>query len=121
MHSYEIKPNLQKILNKLSKKDKNLYEQVLKKISEITDSSDVEHYKNLRYNMMKNTSVVGAFLIFYTVLIAVLLIFSLGSPVLLGQVSSETDPIFSVRILDFQSPVDLGGFLEFFYAFSSIL
>lgn len=33
MYSYEIKPTLKRVLNKLSKKDKNLYEQVLKKIS----------------------------------------------------------------------------------------
>lgn len=51
MYSYEIIPYLQKTLNKLSKKDKNLYEQVLKKIEEVIKSSDVEHYKNLRYDM----------------------------------------------------------------------
>lgn len=44
-------PTLQKILNKLSKKDKSLYEQVMKKIEEIINSPDVEHYKNLRYDM----------------------------------------------------------------------
>ena len=66
MHSYEIKPSLQKILNKLSKKDKNLYEQVLKKISEITDSSDVEHYKNLRYNMKDSKRVhIGHFILVF--------------------------------------------------------
>jgi len=51
MTSYEVIPYLQKILNKLSKRDKNLYEQVLAKINEVINSQDVEHYKNLRYNM----------------------------------------------------------------------
>lgn len=57
MYSYELKPNLQKILTKLSKKDKNLYEQVLKKIDEIINTYDVEHYKNLRYNMKDSKRV----------------------------------------------------------------
>ncbi|MEK6906564.1 MAG: hypothetical protein AABW81_03010 [Nanoarchaeota archaeon] len=51
MYLYEVIPYLQKILNKLSKKDKSLYEQVLKKIEEIINFPDVEHYKNLRYDL----------------------------------------------------------------------
>lgn len=51
MYNYEIQPSLQKILNKLSKKDKSLYEQIINKIEEIINSGDVEHYKNLKYNM----------------------------------------------------------------------
>ena len=38
-------------MRKLSKKDKSLYEQLLKKIDEIKKCNDVEHYKNLRYNL----------------------------------------------------------------------
>ncbi len=51
MYAYEIIPSLQKVLNKLSKKNNALFEQVLKKISEVINSGDVEHYKNLRYDM----------------------------------------------------------------------
>ena len=51
MHKFEIKPGLYKKLVKLSKKDKKAYEAVIKKINEILNSSDIEHYKNLRYNM----------------------------------------------------------------------
>ena len=51
MYNYEILPNLISILNKLSKKDKVLYEQVFKKIKEVINSSDVEHYKNLRHDL----------------------------------------------------------------------
>jgi mRNA interferase RelE/StbE len=66
MYSYEIKPFLQKILNKLSKKDKNLYEQVLKKIEEIINSYDVGHYKNLRYNLKEFKRVhIGSFVLVF--------------------------------------------------------
>jgi YafQ family addiction module toxin component len=51
MNDYEIKPTLQKILNKLSKKDFALYKQVLKKIEEIVNSFNIENYKNLRHNL----------------------------------------------------------------------
>ncbi|MEK6928816.1 MAG: addiction module toxin RelE [Nanoarchaeota archaeon] len=62
MYYYEIKPNLQKILIKLSKKDKDLYEQVIKKIDEIINAYDIKHYKNLRYNMKDSKRVhVGHF------------------------------------------------------------
>lgn len=48
MTSYEIKPGLKKILNKLSKKNKETYEQILEKIKEIISCEDINHYKNLR-------------------------------------------------------------------------
>ncbi len=51
MFNYKISKNLDKILLKLSKKNKKLYEQILKKIHEVINSSDPEHYKNLRYNL----------------------------------------------------------------------
>lgn len=51
MKSYEILPHLQSIINKLSKRNKQLCEQILSKIQEVITSEDVEHYKNLRYDM----------------------------------------------------------------------
>ena len=51
MREFEIKPELDKKLVKLSKKDKSSYEAVMNKIQEIVDSPNVEHYKNLRYDM----------------------------------------------------------------------
>lgn len=67
MYSYEIKPSLQKILTKLSKKDKSLYEQVLKKIEEIINAYDIEHYKNLRYAMKDSKRVhVGQFVLVFS-------------------------------------------------------
>ena len=66
MLSYEILPNLQKILNKLSKKDKEVYRQVLKKIEEVISSPDVERYKNLRYDMKDKKRVhVGHFVLVF--------------------------------------------------------
>ena len=51
MYLYEIKPSLQKILSKLSKKDKILYGHILKKIEEVISAYDIEHYKNLKYDL----------------------------------------------------------------------
>ena len=66
MLSYEILPNLQKILNKLSKKDALVYRQVLKKIEEVINSPDVEYYKNLRYDMKDKKRVhVGHFVLVF--------------------------------------------------------
>jgi YafQ family addiction module toxin component len=66
MYSYEIIPYLQKTLNKLSKKDKNLYGQVLEKIEAVINSSDVEHYKNLRYDMKDKKRVhIGHFVLVF--------------------------------------------------------
>ena len=45
MYDYEVMPELQRILNKLSKKDKVIYRQVIKKIEEIIENP--QHYKPL--------------------------------------------------------------------------
>jgi YafQ family addiction module toxin component len=49
MYSYEVKPELQRILNKLFKKNKVMYEQVMKKIEEIIQNP--QHYKPLKYDL----------------------------------------------------------------------
>ena len=51
MYLYKIQPNLQKILLKLFKKDNRTRERISKKIEEIINSGDVEHYKNLRHDL----------------------------------------------------------------------
>lgn len=48
MYLYETKPHLQKILKKLSKKDKETYDRLINKIEEIINSPSVERYKNLK-------------------------------------------------------------------------
>jgi len=66
MYNYEINPELRQILNRLSKKDKSLWEQVLKKIDEIINCSDVEHYKNLRHDMKDKKRVqIGHFVLVF--------------------------------------------------------
>ncbi len=50
---YELHPQLDDILKKLSKKDKSLSLMVLNKINEIITSQDIEHYKNLRWPLEK--------------------------------------------------------------------
>ena len=62
MHNFKVSEELQELMKKLSKKDKSLYEQLLKKIDEIVNCYDVEHYKNLKYNMKDSKRVhIGHF------------------------------------------------------------
>ena len=66
MYNFDVSENLEKILNKLSKKDKDLYNQILKKIDEVINYKDVEHYKNLRYNMKDSKRVhIGHFVLIF--------------------------------------------------------
>lgn len=51
MYSYENKPLFKKTLKKLFKKDKIIYERIIRKIQEIINSDDVEHYKNLKHDL----------------------------------------------------------------------
>lgn len=50
-HLYKTSKSFDRILSKLQKKNKQLYESLLKKMDEIINIVDVEHYKNLRYDM----------------------------------------------------------------------
>ena len=66
MHKYEIDDELQKKLKKLSKKNKILFEQVLVKINEICNSSNIDHYKNLRNNLKEYKRVhIGHFVLIF--------------------------------------------------------
>ena len=63
---FEVSEGLQDILKKLAKKDKSLHEQVMKKIHEIVYSGDIEHYKNLKYNMKDSKRVhIGHFVLMF--------------------------------------------------------
>lgn len=67
MREFEIKPELDKKLIKLSKKDKSRYESVMNKIDEVLCSDDIEHYKNLRYDMKDSKRVhVGHFVLVFS-------------------------------------------------------
>ena len=66
MYKWQISEELEGKLNRLSKKNKSLYEQILKKINEVVNSSSVEHYKNLRHNMKNSKRVyVGHFVLIF--------------------------------------------------------
>jgi len=67
MRKFEIKPELEKKLVKLFKKDKSTYEKVIRKIEEVVSSGDVEHYKNLRHNMKDSKRVhIGHFVLVFS-------------------------------------------------------
>lgn len=68
MRQFEIKPDLQKILDKLFKKDRVAYEAIMKKIEEILTTDDVEHYKNLRYDLKgeKRVHVMSHFVLVFS-------------------------------------------------------
>ena len=66
MYNYEVMPYLQRILNRLSKKDKAHYNQILNKIEDIVNSKDVEHYKNLKYDLSEYKGVhIGHFVLVF--------------------------------------------------------
>lgn len=66
MHTFEIKEDLQKSLQKLAKKDKKLYESVMKKILQIASGPEIG--KPLR-NVLKGKRRVhiGHFVLIYSV------------------------------------------------------
>ncbi len=66
LHKYKTSKDLDKILSKLQKRDKQLYENVLNKINEVISNPDIEHYKNLRYNLKEYKRVqVGNFVLVF--------------------------------------------------------
>jgi len=66
MRKIEVSENLQNIMRKLSKKDKSLYNQLLKKIDEVANAYDIEHYKNLKYNLKDSKRIhVGSFVLIF--------------------------------------------------------
>ena len=65
-YNYRTSKNLDRILEKLFKKDKATYEQITNKIKEIINPSDVEHYKNLRYDLKdKKREHIGHFVLVF--------------------------------------------------------
>jgi YafQ family addiction module toxin component len=51
MYDWDRSDKLKKILQRLFKKDKVRYEAVLKKMEEVINSEDPDHYKNLSYEL----------------------------------------------------------------------
>ena len=66
MRKFRIEERLEKILIKLEKKNKTLYNQLKKKINEILNSENVEHYKNLRHDLSEfKRAQVGHFVLIF--------------------------------------------------------
>ena len=65
MREFFIEKNLNKTLRKLFKKDKALYEAIMKKFDEILTCDDVNHYKNLRKPLqhLKRVHIKGPFIL----------------------------------------------------------
>ena len=63
---YKTSKELDRILAKLQKKDKQLYENLLNKMNEVLNSLEVEHYKNLRYDLKELKRVqIGHFVLVF--------------------------------------------------------
>jgi len=67
MRDFLIEERLEKILNKLFKKDRSVYEATIKKMDEILKNRKVEHYKNLRRPLqyLKRVHVRGPFVLVF--------------------------------------------------------
>jgi YafQ family addiction module toxin component len=67
MRKFSIENSLKKKISKISKKDKGLYEFLMKKINEILTCYDVNHYKNLRKPLedFKRVHIKGSFVLLF--------------------------------------------------------
>ena len=67
MRKFEVEKSLHQILQKLYKKDYKRYSILLKKINEIVNSENVEHYKNLRapLNNFKRVHINTSFVLVF--------------------------------------------------------
>ena len=48
MHKFSIEDKLLKLIKKISKKDRDMYNILFKKINDIVNSENINHYKNLK-------------------------------------------------------------------------
>lgn len=66
MYNFYVSEDLEKKLTKLYKKERNLYDQILKKIAEVINSENINHYKNLKFNMKESKRVhIGHFVLVF--------------------------------------------------------
>ena len=66
MYAYKLSKNFERIIAKLQKKDPTLYRNLLHKIQEVIQSSNLEHYKNLKYDLKEFKRVhVGSFVLIF--------------------------------------------------------
>ena len=66
MREFRTSEDLLKILSKLEKRDKLLYLSVIRKIEEIVNCEDVDHYKNLRKPLHElKRAHIGSFVLMF--------------------------------------------------------
>ena len=67
MHDFSVEEGLKKKLAKFLKKDNVLYEAIMKKITEIINCEEVNHYKNLRAPLerFKRVHVKSSFVLIF--------------------------------------------------------
>jgi len=65
MRKFSVEEKLRKDMNKLSKKDSSIYNDLLKKMGEIIKSENINHYKNLRKPLqhLKRVHIKGSFVL----------------------------------------------------------
>jgi len=67
---FDISPNLEKVLDKLGRKDRNLAIAVRKKMEQITscDEITIQHFKNLRHDLSGLKRVkIGSFILVFRI------------------------------------------------------
>ena len=85
---YEIHPALDNLLSKLAKRDKAQFDKILKKIDEIINSEDIDHYKNLRKPLQRYKRVhIGHFV----------LLFKLDQDILIFRYYGHHDDVYKWR------------------------
>ncbi|PIN94915.1 addiction module toxin RelE [Candidatus Pacearchaeota archaeon CG10_big_fil_rev_8_21_14_0_10_30_48] len=63
---YKTSKEFDRLLVKLERKDKQLYENLINKMNEVLNSIDIEHYKNLRYDLKEFKRIhVGHFVLVF--------------------------------------------------------
>jgi len=66
MHNFRVEDKLEQTIKKLVKKDPVLHRRILNKMKEIVNSFDIEHYKNLQYNLKDSKRIhIGHFVLVF--------------------------------------------------------
>lgn len=69
MRDWLVSDKLKKILDKLAKKDRTRCDATLKKMDEVINSENPDHYKNLRYDLsvFKRTHIDSHFVLIFKI------------------------------------------------------
>ena len=67
MRNFSVEESLKKIISKVSKKDKAMYNALMSKMDEILTCQDVNHYKNLKKPLedFKRVHIKGSFVLLF--------------------------------------------------------